>query len=222
MGICIRDSLSPLLFVLTMEYLLRLFKRASTQPDFEFHPHCKKFDITHLMFADDLVIISKASPSSIQILMTAFQRFTECSGLQANLSKSQIVFGGASPSVKAECKAITGLNEGKLPCTYLGLPITASKLSKVECMTLVEKITAKITTWTSRHLSYAGRLVLVNSVLFGIFNFWAWVFMLPQAVIDKVIKLCRNFLWGGKVSTEEYHMCPGIQSAYPERRGAWG
>ena len=94
--------------------------------------------------------------------------------------------------------ALIGFTEGKLPFTYLGLPITASKLSKVECMTLVEKITTKITTWASRHISYAGRLVLVNSVLFGIFNFWAQVFMLPQAVIDKVTQLCRNFIWGGE------------------------
>ena len=91
------DPLSPLLFVITMEYLSRLFKGASTQPRFEFHPHCKKFGITHLMFADDLVIICKASPLSVKILMAAFQHFTECSGLQANMSKSQIVFGGAVP-----------------------------------------------------------------------------------------------------------------------------
>ena len=74
---------------------------------------------------------------------------------------------------------LTGFIEGKRPFTYLGLPITASKLSKVECKTLVEKITTRITTWASRHISYAGRPVLVNSVLFGIFNFWVQVFMLP-------------------------------------------
>jgi len=110
---------------------------------------------------------------------------------------SNSVWGG-STSVRAECMALIGFTEGKLPFTYLGLPITASKLSKVECMTLVERITGKITTWASRHISYAGRLVLVNSVLFGIFNFWAQVFMLPQAVIDKVTQLCRNFIWGGE------------------------
>ena len=188
------DPLSPLLFVLSMEYLSRLFKKASLQPEFEFHPHCKKLGITHLMFADDLVIICKASPISVSILMRAFQQFTACSGLQINMSKSQIVFGGASASIREECKALTGFTEGNLPFSYLGLPITASKLSKVECRTLVEKITARIRTWASRHISYAGRLVLVNSVLFGIFNFWAQVFMLPRAVIDQVTRLCRNFL----------------------------
>ena len=39
--------------------------------------------------------------------------------------------------------------------------------------------------------------MLVNSVLFSIFNFWAQVFVLSQAVVDQVIKLCRNYLWEG-------------------------
>ena len=103
---------------------------------------------------------------------------------------------------------LIGFIEGKLPFSYLGLPITASKLSKVECKTLVEKITTRITTWASRYISYAGKLVLANSVLFGIFNFWAQVFMLPQAVIDKVTKLCRNFLGGGGES--EYRKVPYV------------
>ena len=74
---------------------------------------------------------------------------------------------------KAECMALTVFNEGQLPFTFLRMPITANKLFKVECKTLVEKITARITTWALRNISYAGRLLLVNSVLVGIFNFWA-------------------------------------------------
>jgi len=62
---------------------------------------------------------------------------------------------------------------------------------------LPEKNTAKIRAWASRHISYAGRLVLVNTVLFGMFNFWAQVFILLQDVVNQVMKLCRNFLWGG-------------------------
>ena len=179
-----------------MEYLSRLFKGVSTHSSFEFHPHCKKLGITHLMFADDLIIFSKASTTSLQLLMEVFKHFTDCTDLQANMSKSQIVFGGTSTAVRGECLGLIGFTKGQLPLTYLGLPITASKLSKVECSTLVEKLTARITTWASRHISYAGRVALINSVLFSIFNFWAQVFMLPQSVIDSVTKLCRNFLWG--------------------------
>ena len=86
------DPLSPLLFVMTMDYLSRLFKNASSQPEFVFHPHCKKMNLTHLMFADDLIIFCKAIPSSIQLLMNAFNAFTGCTGLKANMEKSSIIF----------------------------------------------------------------------------------------------------------------------------------
>jgi len=77
-----------------MDYLSRLFKLASMQKEFTFHPHCKKLGLTHLIFADDLIRFCKAHPQSLQILMKAFHRFTQCLGLKANMEKSNIVFGG--------------------------------------------------------------------------------------------------------------------------------
>jgi len=74
------------------------------------------------------------------------------------------------------------------------MPITASRLTKVECRLLVEKITARILTWTSRQISYAGRVVLVNIVLFGMYNYWAQIFIIPQEVVNQVIKVSRNVL----------------------------
>jgi len=177
------DPLSPLLFVLTMEYLPKLFKKASLTQGFAFHPNCKKMGLTHLLFADDLILFCKAHPPSLQIMMEAFQEFTLCSGLRANMEKSSIVFGGDCSHTQKDCLDITGFTEGHFPFRYLGLPITASRLSKGECGLLGEKITAKILTWVSRHISYTARVILINSVLFSMYIFWAKVFILPQEVI---------------------------------------
>ena len=122
-----------------MEYLSRLFKKASSLPGFEYHQHCKKLGLTHLMFADDLIIFYKARPTSLRILMEGFQAFTRCSGLKVNLTKSHIVFGGDCHQIYQDCLSITGFNKGQLPLKYLGMPITSSRLRKTECRTLVEK-----------------------------------------------------------------------------------
>jgi len=86
----------------------------------------------------------------------------------------------------------------------------------------VEKITAKTLVWASRPLSYAGRLVLINSVSFGMFSFWAQVFILPQEVITQVTKICRNFLWGGN---EYYKRPPHVawdRVCTPKKQGGLG
>jgi len=127
-----------------MEYLSRLFKRASLLQGFIFHPHCKKLGLIHLMSADDLIIFCKAHPHSRQILMRAFQTFTHCTCLKVNMEKPSIVFGGEDNQLHQECLEITGFTEGKLPFKYLGMLITASRLTKGECRLLVEKITVKI------------------------------------------------------------------------------
>lgn len=56
---------------------------------------------------------------------------------------------------------------------------------------LIDRVRKKITSWTVRNLSFAGRLVLIQSVLYGMFNFWASIFTLPKSCIDEIERLCN-------------------------------
>ena len=91
---------------------------------------------------------------------------------------------------------ITGFQEGAFPFRYLGVPVIANKLSKLECTQFMEKITKSIKVWATKSISYMGIVTLINSVLMGVFNFWATIFILPQGVIRGIERLCRNYLWG--------------------------
>ena len=90
------DPLSPILFVVSMDYLSRLMQKHSLDKDFKFHPYCKPLRLTHLMFADDLLIFSKADPPTIRHIMSALSNFHKCAGLKADWAKSQMVVGGCS------------------------------------------------------------------------------------------------------------------------------
>lgn len=52
------DPLSHFLFVLCIEYLSRLFKYRTIESNFKCYPKCGKRYITHLAFADDLVVMA--------------------------------------------------------------------------------------------------------------------------------------------------------------------
>ncbi|XP_060180731.1 uncharacterized protein LOC132610456 [Lycium barbarum] len=55
----------------------------------------------------------------------------------------------------------------------------------------------RISTWTARKLSYAGRVQLVQSVLFGIQAYWAQIFVLPTKVMKIIEAHCRSYVWSG-------------------------
>eukprot|EP00252_Welwitschia_mirabilis_P020695 TRINITY_DN5118_c0_g1_i6.p2 TRINITY_DN5118_c0_g1~~TRINITY_DN5118_c0_g1_i6.p2 ORF type:complete len:120 (+),score=20.42 TRINITY_DN5118_c0_g1_i6:297-656(+) len=53
-----------------------------------------------------------------------------------------------------------GFSLGEFPLKYLGVPPSPTKWKKGECQSLVEKITVRVRSWATRHLSYAGRAQL--------------------------------------------------------------
>ncbi|CAL9217455.1 unnamed protein product, partial [Arabidopsis halleri] len=48
-----------------------------------------------------------------------------------------------------------------------------------------------------KSLSFAGRLPLLSSVIYGVVNFWISTFTLPKGCIKKIESLCSRFLWAG-------------------------
>ena len=164
------DPISPLLFVLVMEYLSRLLQLGALQHNFRFHPMCKSLKIINLCFADDLVIFCKANRNSVQIIQQVFEDFCHSYGMKANLNKSQVFFSGISAQDKCQLQQLLQLEEGTFPLKYLGVPMRPTKWKEADCGEIIKKIKLRLHTWSSRHLSYAGRVQLISSILLGLRN----------------------------------------------------
>ena len=83
------DPLSPYLFVLAMEVFSRIMvEYTGVTSGFKFHSKCLKMKLTHLCFAEDLLIFYVASLGSINVVKNALAKFEELSSLKANPSKS--------------------------------------------------------------------------------------------------------------------------------------
>ncbi len=69
----------------------------------------------------------------------------------------------------------------------------------------------KIKSWIAKHLSYTGRVQIVNYVLFSMAAYWCSQIILPKKVIYLVNQRCRAFIWkdtseykgGGNISRRE-------------------
>ena len=84
-GIRRGDPISPFLLVLCLEYLLRSLKQLKEKRDFNSHPKCQGLNITHLAFADDLILVSRGDVISVQILLNKLVNFRDCSWLNISL-----------------------------------------------------------------------------------------------------------------------------------------
>ncbi|WMV34807.1 hypothetical protein MTR67_028192 [Solanum verrucosum] len=116
---------------------------------------------------------------------------------QANMNKCSIYFGGVPDQVKLNILQQSGFGCGEFPFKYLGVPLSTKKLTIMQWSPLVNKIIARISSWTAKKLSYAGRMQLVQSVLFGIQAYWSQLFIIPAKVLKLIESYCRSFTWSG-------------------------
>ncbi|XP_019248682.1 PREDICTED: uncharacterized protein LOC109227948 [Nicotiana attenuata] len=218
-GVRWEDPMSPLLFVLAMEYLTRSLKNLKDQPNFNYHPRCEKLSIIQLSFAVDLLLFCRGDRMSVQLLYECFNSFSQASGLVANKNKSSIYFGGVPSAVQQEITQITGFNTSELPFRYLGVPLSTKRLSVSQCQPLLDKMLGRIKQWTVKFLIYAGRLQLIKSVLISIQSFWSQIFPLPKKTIQHVEGICRKFLWTGDTSSSKKALVAWDKLCRPKTKG---
>ena len=190
------DPISPYLFTLVMEvFNLLMVKNIEEYEDYGYHFGCKELKLSHMCFADDLLVLCKGNKGSIEVVKMTLEEFSQVSGLNPNLRKSIMFFGSIKQEDKHELLQVLPFKCGKLPVRYLGVPLLAKKLSVQDCKVLVEKVEARINCWRSKMLSYAGRIQLIASVLTSMQLYWAPVFILPSTVVDDLDILFKKFLW---------------------------
>ena len=159
------DPLSPFLFIICLEYLSRRLKMNTSCMDFNFHPRCGQLRLTHLAFADDLMLLSRGDLLSVRIIMDSLRDFGLKSGLWANLLKSSLFTAGVYGEDLTELQRLTGIPNGTMPFRYLGVPLAAQRLNVAHFAPFTDKISMYINSWTANCLSFAGRAELIRSVL---------------------------------------------------------
>ncbi|KAK6132726.1 hypothetical protein DH2020_033531 [Rehmannia glutinosa] len=142
------------------------------------------------------MLLSRGDPNSVRILLECIEDFGNKSGLRMNVLKSNIFMAGIKEPDTRNILSFSNLSQGSMPFRYLGIPLTAERLKVAHFEELTRKIRTYIDGWSALTLSYAGRAELIRSVLQGVECYWISIFPLPDAVCTKIIKLCRNFLWG--------------------------
>ncbi|XP_074266470.1 uncharacterized protein LOC141589743 [Silene latifolia] len=127
-------------------------------------------------------------------MVNAFNFFSKASGLQLNRGKSNFYYNGVDEGLVKEVERATGMCRGNVPFRYLGVSVSPKRLSVMDCNCLVDKVVDRIRGLGSKQISYAGRVVLIQSVL-STLSYWARIFILPKMMIKRIEAICRDYLW---------------------------
>jgi hypothetical protein len=159
------------------------------------HPIQQGSPFPALQYADDTLLIIQGSVQQAFLAKQILHAFSEFTGLQINFQKSTFVPMHMTELDATNAASILVCNTADLPCTYLGLPLSANKISKQLLQPVINKIQKRLPGWMPRIMSSGGRIQMINSVLSAIPNFFMACIEWDQGSIDAVDKLRRAFLW---------------------------
>lgn len=204
-----------------MNVLGHMLNRGAEENQFGYHHRCSRLRLTHLCFADDLLIFAEGSPRSVAGVLSILDQFKQMSGLAINIQKTSLFHScgrswtdwnqNRSQTCKASCPV------------FGGFPLTSKKLSMSDCQPFIERVRGKQQAWTVKHLSYAGRVQLLKSVIAGLINFRSSVFILPKKCIKMVDLIDFVRLSSGRAlhCLQLAHVSLGISRGQRMKEG-WG
>ncbi|KAH9684247.1 reverse transcriptase domain-containing protein [Citrus sinensis] len=180
-------------------------------------------DISHLSFADDIVIFANGSRCSLQRVMDFLQRYQAVSGQLISQAKSSFYIGKSAPaSCRAIVHSVTSFQWRQLPFIYLGCPIFTGCLKISYFDDLVRKVRERISGWANRLLSFGGKLILIRHVLSSLPLHLFHVLRPPSTVIQSLERSFTRFLWGDSEGRRRIHWCRWPAVCFPVDEGGLG
>eukprot|EP00253_Pinus_taeda_P024814 PITA_24814 len=144
--------------------------------------------------------------------------------MQINHRKSQLIMTGLVVQERGRLHSVLPFQPStlELPFKYLGFWLKPNDYKKEDWNWLIAKIESRISHWSFKWLSRAGRLTLIKAVLLAIPVYWATLTWVPKGTMDNIRRLCSRFLWDG---SKENSVLPWVgwdKVARPKDWGGWG
>jgi hypothetical protein len=217
------DPLSPLLFVLAADLLQSIINKAHQQGLLQLPiPSKDEAGFPIIQYADDTILIMKASQKELLCLKALLETFAQSMGLRVNFAKSCMVPLNMSPQKAKLLAGVIGCSIQGMPFTYLGLPMGTTKSKVVHFAPLMNIVERQLTSMCSL-LTQAGKLQLVNSDLSSLPTYSMCSVAVPVAVLENVDRARRHGMWRNLIQMPRVnHWWHGESVQGQKGRVGWG
>lgn len=218
------DPLSPYLFVLCMERLCHQIEFSLANKEWKPIRLSRGGPaLSHICFADDLILFAGASISQIRVIRKVLEGFCGASGQKVSLEKSLIFFSDNVHRDLTNAISIeSGIRGTKDLGNYLGMPVLQKRINKETFGAVIEKVSSKLAGWKRRFLSLAGRITLTKSVLSSVPVHTMSSIALPASTLNQLDKIARSFIWGSIDGNRKQHLVSWEKICKPKREGGLG
>ena len=111
----------PYLFLFCAKGLNAIIKSAASHGEIQSYSICRNGQkLTHLFFANGLILFSSANIHSLTIFQDFLEAFKKILGLRANPANSENFLAAVPAHLKQGILEFLKFKEGKLPVKYLG------------------------------------------------------------------------------------------------------
>ncbi|KAI0519609.1 hypothetical protein KFK09_007060 [Dendrobium nobile] len=209
--------LSPYLFCIIMDAFSCLLDNDAI---FE-APMVEGFRLSHLMYADDLLIFGKADIHNCENLCQLIETFSMATSLEINYGKSSLLLSKNCQNPNVISSIL------KIPCTstsiaYLGIPISPNNPKLPDFSKLMETITHKLFGWKAKALSFAGRLQFLRFTIWKTIAYWIRGSIIPKTITKQIEKQCAKFLYFGDTTARKMHLISWKNTCKPKVYGGLG
>jgi hypothetical protein len=220
--------LSPYLFIIAVNELSICLQHHSNAHNIHGVTLGPNYPRIHsLLFADDLIICSQATPEEATRINSILQNFCSASGQTPNLTKSSIMFNkNVDTNSKIAVRNVFPIPDLTANTIYLGHPLIFNHSDRTKAYNFIlNKFRAKLTMLKANKLNHADWLVYINSVLPSIPIYYMSTVLFSKTFISKITTIIKNFWWAGAQedsASMPFHFRSWKDICRPKKEGGLG